>query len=217
MAELKAILEQIDRALSKWQTVTGGRSTIRDVDYQVAVEVHTLIAATLKRISPTGSSYLENASKSLDDPGDIYQAAALASILKVVRSDYEAGYLSTVQELVHASVFADFLEMADHLLGEGYKDAAAVLSGGVLEEHLRKLCNKNGIDVDDASGRPKKADTLNAVLTKAGAYEKLDQKSVTAWLDLRNKAAHAKYDEYDKAQVALMTQGVRDFLTRHPA
>ena len=45
--------------------------------------------------------------------------------------------------------------------------------------------------------RPKKTDRMNSELTKAEAYSKLDQKSVTAWLDLRNKAAHGKYDEYD--------------------
>jgi hypothetical protein len=30
---------------------------------------------------------------------------------------------------------------------------------------------------------------LNADLKGAGAYDKRDQKAVTAWLDLRNKAA----------------------------
>ena len=34
------------------------------------------------------------------------------------------------------------LEMAEHLLAADYKDAAAVLGGGVLEEHLRQLCKK---------------------------------------------------------------------------
>jgi len=33
--------------------------------------------------------------------------------------------------------------MAEHLLDEGNKAAAAVLIGGVLEEHLRKLATKH--------------------------------------------------------------------------
>ena len=40
---------------------------------------------------------------------------------------------------MHAELFADFLEMADYLLSEGYKDPAAVLGGSMLEEHLRQL------------------------------------------------------------------------------
>jgi hypothetical protein len=36
-------------------------------------------------------------------------------------------------------------------------------------------------------------------------------------LDLRNKAAHWKYGEYDQKQVEVMLQGVRDFVVRNPA
>jgi hypothetical protein len=51
-------------------------------------------------------------------------------------------------------------------------------------------------------------------LAKAGVYTKLDQKAITMWLDLRNKAAHGKYNEYGKEQVVLMMQGVTEFLAR---
>ena len=44
--------------------------------------------------------------------------------------------------------------------------------------------------------KPKNTDTLNAALVKAGAYTKLDQKNVTAWLGLRNKAVHGDYSAY---------------------
>jgi hypothetical protein len=45
----------------------------------------------------------------------------------------------------------------------------------------------------------------------------LDQKNVTAWLDLRNKAAHGCYSEYQNENVRLMIAGVLDFMARHPA
>ena len=86
----------------------------------------------------------------------------------------------------------------------------------IAEERLRKLCDKNGIIVSQG-GKPKKADALNAELAGANVYSKLDQKNVTAWLDLRNKAAHGKYIEYTKDQVALLIQSARDFITRNPA
>lgn len=46
---------------------------------------------------------------------------------------------------------------------------------------------------------------------------KLEQKSVTAWLDLRNKAAHGEYSEYNENQVKQLIIGVRDFIVRNPA
>jgi len=140
-------------------------------------------------------------------------------VLKAAQDEVAGGWAVTVRGLVSAEIFADFVEMADHLLVEGYKDPAAVLLGSVLEEHLRKLAVKHGVPVDsiDKSGRkiPKKADTLNADLQKVGVYNLLQQKSVTAWLDLRNKAAHGKYAEYSADQVKLMLAGLQVFLTSH--
>lgn len=138
-------------------------------------------------------------------------------VLTAIRDQIKGGWIETTKGLVTAEVFADFLEMAEHLLDQKYKDPAAVVAGSVLEEHLRQLCTAASLPVEDvSSGKavPRKADALNADLAKAGKYTKLDQKSVTAWLDLRNKAAHGKYSEYTGEQVALMLAGVRDFISR---
>lgn len=138
-------------------------------------------------------------------------------ILKAVKQEIDGGWLFTIKGLVSAEIFSDFLEMAEYLLQEGYKDPAAVMTGSVLEEHLRQFCNREGIPIEvDNGGKlsPKKADRLNADLASVGAYNKLDQKSITSWLDLRNKAAHGKYNEYTKEQVELMYQGVTNFISR---
>ena len=90
--------------------------------------------------------------------------------------------------------------------------------GSVLEEHIRQLCLKNSIEISfekDDKVVPLKADRLNNELAKAGNYNKLDQKNVTANLDLRNKAAHGHYTGYDKQQVKLMLDSVFNFITRH--
>jgi hypothetical protein len=141
-------------------------------------------------------------------------------ILRALSEDIQGGYLQNLESLISANIFTDFLEMASHLIEEGYKDAAAVLIGGTLEEHLRRLCLKSSIDVEittTAGVKPKKADQMNAELSKANVYTKLDQKNVTAWLDLRNKAAHGEYGKYTNDQVALFLSSIRDFITRIPA
>ena len=139
------------------------------------------------------------------------------AIANALLSDIRKGYLKSLEEIIRADLFADYLEMAAHLEESGYKDPAAVLAGSTLEAHLRKLCNKHGVVPVSGSGKPKKTDTLNAELEKAGAYNKLDQKNVTAWLDIRNKAAHGRYGEYTKEQVKILITSVRDFINRHPA
>jgi hypothetical protein len=145
------------------------------------------------------------------------QAEVARGILKAAKSEIDGGWIFTLKELVSAEIFSDFLEMSDYLLKEGFKDAAAVMIGSVLEEHLRHLCTKNSIPVEIIKGdKPvaKKADTLNSELAAISVYSKLDQKSVTSWLALRNNAAHGKYSEYSKEQVDIMYQGVTNFISR---
>lgn len=216
----KAILKQIDDVLAKSNLVSPHAYTdFSDLPQEARSEAINLIYSAIERLSPPGSRYVQNA-KLYEGvlKGNMGDALSpLRGILKALRSDYDAGRLQSVIELVHADVFADFLEMAGYLLEQGYKDPAAVISGSVLEEHLRKLCNKHGTSVLKADGSPKKADALNADLAGAGIYSKLDQKGVTAWLDLRNKSAHGKYSEYTEGQVTWMLQGIRDFAARFPA
>jgi hypothetical protein len=142
------------------------------------------------------------------------------ALLVAVREEVDRGWLDDTRALIAADIFANILEMAEYLLSEGYKDAAAVLVGGSLEGHLRNLATRHNIDITsaDASGRqrPRKAEMLNQDLQKAKAYTLGDQKQITAWLDLRNDAAHGDYNKYNNDQTKLMHQGVQGFILRVP-
>jgi hypothetical protein len=215
---LDDIRTQIDPLLEQVRANTS-QSNRGDTAYRAsevdAVEMQTRLLAALRRVAPVGSAYAEQAARINDHGGHAgYVVLGLAGVLSAVRADYESGYMQRVEALINADVFGDFLEMADELLSKDYKDPAAVIVGSVLEEHLRKLAGNAGLEVE-ADGRPRKADTLNADLRKADVYNNLEQKSVTAWLDLRNKAAHGQYDEYDKAQVEALLRDVRAFMLRH--
>jgi len=184
------------------------------------IELFTSLVAAIERYAPKDSFYYTNlmpiirhVSKEEEDYESLEQVFGIVVALK---TDYEAGDLRSVAEIIHADVFSDYLDMARYLLDQNYKDAAAVIIGGTLEEHLRKLCIKHEIPViTDKS--PKKAESMNSELCQKSAYKILDQKNVTAWLDLRNKAAHGKYDEYSFEQVNLMHQGISEFISRIPA
>ena len=205
MASTQEILKQIDTALELWSRHRDNYDDLSDLDDRtIYMEVDTILAATLDRLAPANSPYRESITRIMRNK---------VGALRALRRDYDAGHLSSVQSLVRAEVFADFLEMAEHLLGQDYKDPCAVLVGGVLEDHLRSLCQGRGIPLQ-MSGKPKKADSMNNDLASAGVYSKLDQKNVTAWLDLRNKAAHAQYGEYNADQVRSLLIGVREFAAR---
>ena len=139
------------------------------------------------------------------------------AILAAIKSELAGGWLSDIKGLVAAELFSDFLDQSEHLLAQGYKDAAAVMIGSVLEEHLRQLCLRHGVDVSDMKdGKPvaRKADRLNSELARGGVYSALDSKQITAWLGLRNDAAHGHYASYTKYQVDNLLRGVVEFIAR---
>lgn len=129
----------------------------------------------------------------------------LGAIFLAAMEDFNGGYLASLKNLVQAEVFDSELEQATELLNNGYKLAAAVITGVVLETALRDLCNSNSIP----SG---KLDTMNGQLAKAGIYNKLQQKRITAIADIRNSAAHGKPEEFNEPDVVNMIRDVEAFL-----
>lgn len=83
----------------------------------------------------------------------------------------------------------------------------------MLEDTLRKLAEANGIATRNPKGKCLTVEPLNIECAKAGIYDKLVQKQVTSWGDLRNRAAHGEYDKYDADQVKMMLLFVRKFAT----
>jgi hypothetical protein len=210
---INELIELAKNVLSTTSTTRSGREFVSSEKFS------ELRSASLSFLKNTFGSdhpfYNEFDKKAINsEPEDIKQALG---VLQAVKQELDGGWIFTIKGLVSAEIFSDFLEMSDYLLSENYKDPAAVMIGSVLEEHLRQLCVKCGISVEiikDGKSFSKKADLLNSELSASDIYNKLDQKSITSWLDLRNKAAHGKYGDYSKEQVAIMYQGVINFISR---
>jgi hypothetical protein len=131
------------------------------------------------------------------------------AILNAAWNDYSKGYLFELKALVRAEIFDDFLELAQYLYDQGYYQPAAVLAGGVLEDSLRKLCDKSHIPLQ---AKPK-LDSMNSELAKQGVYNTLVQKRIIWLADIRNKAAHAQWATFTAADVDTMLHQIRDFVT----
>jgi predicted metal-binding protein len=129
------------------------------------------------------------------------------AIIKAAKEEYENGYLFNTRTLIEAEIFDEFIEQAEELFKKGYYQAAAIIAGCVLEDCLRKLCDRNSITLlAKATIEP-----MNVELAKAGIYNKLWQKKITALADLRNKAAHNLGGFTDK-DVEDMIRDVRRFM-----
>ena len=152
MPTREEIIQQIDRALNvyKEHRTRAEYDDLSDLQEGIHAEVNAIMFGTIDRIAPPGGVYR--------NPNSLIN---MVGVLRALRREYDEGYLTTVKGLVRAEVFADFIGMAEHLLDQDYKDPAAVLVGGVLEGHLRGLCADRSIPTE-TSGRPKKADAMNA-------------------------------------------------------
>jgi hypothetical protein len=204
----KIALDQIDAVLKTYDDFSMNYHRSSSYSDEAFERDHTELTwrmmDTLRRLAPRGSVYEVKGTNENE----------LAGVLKALRADYEADYIQTIRELIHGETFSDFLEMASHLVSERYKDAAAVIAGGVLEQHLRALCTKHGV-----APIPKNLNSLNEALYRQppGAYGSQQMKQVIAWADIRNDAAHGHYDKVDAREVELMIAGIRHFMVTHPA
>lgn len=150
---------------------------------------------------------------------ETYNVEYSIALLKKLIVDIEDGWLLDFKSLLSAEIFNDFLDMAEHLLDESYKDASAVIIGSVFEENLRQVCLKEGVTIQYKDFKRNKilakpASMMNDDLYKAKVYNLNVQKAVIGWLAIRNSAAHGQYTEYDEAQVRSLLSSVRDFSAR---
>ncbi len=129
----------------------------------------------------------------------------LRAVLLAAKEDYEGGYLNELKLLVQSEVFDSELEQASELLAFGYIPAAAVTAGVVLEAGLREMCVDRALPIG-------KLDKMNADLAKAGVYNKLVQKQITALADIRNSAAHGHSNQFSKEDVTNMIKEVQRIL-----
>lgn len=167
------------------------------------VKARSLIANACGKNSDHYASFVE-AEQPQQFAGNHENLKNLRAVFRAAREDFEGGYLIPLRNLVQAEIADSELDQARELHRSGYVSAAAVVAGVVLETTLRTLCDSHGIQHG-------KLDKMNADLTKAGQYNVLMQKRITALAAIRNSAAHGKPEEFSAADVAVMIEDVERF------
>ena len=112
---------------------------------------------------------------------------SIVGSLHALRDAVDKDHLLTLQQLAQAAVLDDFLVQSATLLEAGYHVAAMVLVGGVIEEHLSKLCATRPLKPSGKPGLSSYNDALKGIV-----YDRPVWRRLQAIADLRNLAAHGK-------------------------
>ena len=210
-------LKRVDYFLGQvydlWMTRNKKTETVQTQGFnELEVGTNNLIVSTVGKNSP----YYKNLQEAYQTYRDQRQTPAktliaVIGILIAFRDDLKLGLIDEIEDIALVGLFTDSLEMAQNLLETGYKDSAATLAGSVLESGLKKLANKNNIQLESNKG----IGVLNRDLGNARIYTYLEQQQIKVWATIRNNAAHGKFDEYTTDNVKYMLEGIQNFLAKH--
>jgi hypothetical protein len=141
----------------------------------------------------------------------LHDGRGLTSPRLAIAHELEGDLLEIAQQQVQRAEPASESQIKTVHLG-----IAAFLAGAALEDGLRRLCDAHGLAYDVQRTSLSK---LQAVLYQPSSSVTVitasDNKQITSWGDVRNKADHAKLSELTHSEVLSMVIGVRGFLDRH--
>lgn len=215
--------------LTSHSRVTGGSAitgeTFRQHYQRVSlgewVTWRTSCAAVMEQVVPARSTLrgiVDDFAKLDNTPATRERAIGF---VKGVRRELEAGSLDSLVLQIEAETLADYLDQAQGLLDDPNEHftfaAAAIVAGAALERSLRALCSN--LDppeaLQDSKGRPLSLNGLIDIIKRREVFNELQAKELRTWSALRNHAAHGQFNQFSRAQVDAMVDGVRRFLASY--
>lgn len=189
--------------------------------YEFVTKVTSLIELTLsdKHFSSRAKKIIEKIDKGSSVS---YHVKEILGILRGLKSDFESGMLENLSNIIEGNIVADYMGQAEQLLGEGVSGhfdhvPAAVLAGAVLEDALRRICQRQNppIELIKPKGGKKTLNNLIDDLKAINFYTELKAKQLRSWAGIRNAAAHGEFQEFNRGEVERMIQGIQEFLADH--
>ena len=114
--------------------------------------------------------------------------STITGVLIALRYAVDQGLLTSLESRLRANIHEDFLAQSLDLLNAGYHVAAMVLIGGVIEDHLQKLVQIQGLTLPKQGSISK----YNDLLRNNNVYNQSMWRRIQSIGDLRNDAAHGK-------------------------
>lgn len=131
----------------------------------------------------------------------------LSAVLKSLLSDADAGLLASVADQARAETFDNFLDHAEAYVREGLKNESGAIAGSVFEDTIRRVCRKHGIEE-----KGQRMDDLISALSARGEFSPVKAKRARAAADVRTKASHAQWDEFELDDVRATVEFTRELI-----
>ena len=172
-------------------------------------------ANLLQVAAPRGSYFVTESTTLLaetQNPAGIMTTTVrkMHGVLKSGEAEWKAGLMRSVEYLVAAATFDDFLDHASDYHKGGKKTEAAVLASAVLEDTIKKICSKHSLPTTG-----KTVDPLIDDLAAAGVLTAVKAKRAKGYAGVRNHALHAEWENFDLKDVGQMIQGIRELVEEH--
>jgi len=171
----------------------------------------TSVMNLLQRAFGTDSAHHQNFQRVYDAfTGWESDVAAAKGVFRAAKADYDGGYIFNLETAVSGEIFGDFVGLAKLSLADGHKDVAAVLACAALEDALKRVAVRHGIDTADRSMQ----DVVSALKAKGlvgGAQKTL----LDTMPKIRDYAMHAEWSKIGAADVSSVIGFVEQFLISH--
>lgn len=131
----------------------------------------------------------------------------LYGVLVSVNTEWKYGLLRSIEYIVVAETFDDFIDHASLYHKANKVIEASILASAVLEDTIKKIALKNGIDTNNKTLEP-----LIDSLVKADVLTGVKAKRVKSYAGVRNHAMHAEWDKIDIKDVGEIIRGVRELI-----
>lgn len=134
----------------------------------------------------------------------------MLGLLTGVKDEWDHGLLGKIEYIVAGATFDDFLDHAAEYDRGNKKVEAAVLGSAVLEDTVKKIAQKNGIQTGGKTLEP----LINA-LVKANVLTSVKGRRVKAYAGVRNHALHAKWEQFEISDVGELIKGTRELVENY--
>lgn len=213
---LDRLIEEGDRLNASYHMGDMGQSEsdLPETDFR---SFATATYATIERIVGSKSEYYRTLPKiDPDDPLRLpgfnsTKIPAMIGALTALRQAVDKGLLVSLESRLRVNIHDDFLQQGKVLLDSGYHVAAMVLVGGVLEDHLQKLCVENGLTWKGKGS----ISTYNDLL-HGSEYDKPIWRRIQSIGDIRNDAAHGQGAKVNGSDVEDAHKFVGRLIVDHP-
>jgi hypothetical protein len=207
VARIEALLPQASRVAQGYEDPPAE---------QVLAGALTIMGAIYGNSGPQVASLLkrrDEVAKWVDSARSQAIGSAVHGVLQNAHEEIMAGMLGSFERRIASDVLSDLVQLAREALkdqSEGAKNVAAVLAAAAYEDTIRRIAREHAgiIGLD-------KLETVIRGLKDAGLLVAPQLGLALGYLNFRNRALHANWDQIERATVESALGFIEQLLLKH--